>query len=165
MTREDAVKLVDDMVEKYKQSLDIDVKEALEKADNHMYPNCIDVLDSCANNLKSPSFYTLKMYDHIRVVKEVDYDYMINIVQSREKVLREYSLSAHNVLKLRAEKYCRDNMVSSLGDTKLDDEIFDIIYNYADWYADSLTDLSETFIEIDEMIDKVLTIQLKDKEK
>ena len=165
MTREEATKLVDDMVEKYKQLLDKEVKEALEKADRRMYPDCVDILDSYASNLKSPSFYALKMYDHIRVVKEVDYDYMINIVKSREKVLHEYWLSAHNVLKLRAKKYCRDNMVSSVGDTKLDDEVFDIIYSYAEWYADSLTDLSEIFIDIDDIVDKILTIQLKDKER
>lgn len=165
MSKEDAIKLVDSMVEKYKQSLDEEVKEALKKADNHMYPNCIDVLDSCAINLKSPTFYTLKMYDHIRVVKEADYDYADNLVKNREKVLSAYWLSAHNILKLRVKKYCRDNMVSSLGDTKLDDEIFDIIYKYADWYADSLTDLSEIFIDIDEMIDKVLNIKLKGKER
>lgn len=165
MTKEDATKLVDDMVEKYKQLLDKEVSLALEKADSRMYPDCVDILDSYASGLKFPSFYALDMYGHIREIKNADYDYMINIVKSREKVLHEYWQSAHNVIKLRAKKYCRDNMVSSVGDTKLDDEIFDIIYNYSDWYADSLTDLSETFIEIDEMIDKVLTIQLKDKER
>lgn len=165
MTKEEATKLIDDMVEKYKQLLDKDVSTALEKADMCMYPNCVDVLDSYASNLKFPNFYALDMYEHIREIKNADYGYMINIVKSREKILYEYWQSAHKVIKLRARKYCRDNMVSSVGDTKLDDEIFDIIYNYADWYADSLTDLSETFIEIDEMIDKVLTIQLKDKER
>lgn len=165
MNREEATKLVDDMVEKYKQLLDKEVKEALEKADRRMYPDCVDILDSYASNLKSSSFYALDMYGHIREIKNADYDYMINIVKSREKVLHEYWLSAHNVLKLRVKKYCRDNMVSSVGDTKLDDEVFGIIYNYADWYADSLTDLSETFIEIDDIVDKILTIQLKDKER
>ena len=163
MTREEATKLVDDMVEKYKQLLDKEVEEALEKADNHMYPDCIDVLDNYASNLKSPCFYALNMYEHIRVAKEVGCDYTNNLVKNREKVLSAYWLSAHNVLKLRAKKYCRDNMVSSVGDTKLDDEVFDIIYNYADWYAYSLTDLSETFIDIDEIIDKILNIKLKER--
>lgn len=165
MTKEEATKLVDDMVKKYKQLLDKDVKEALEKADRRMYPDCVDVLDSYTSNFKSPNFYTLDMYERVRYIKDVDYDYMINIVKSREKILREYWQSAHNIIKLRAREYCRNNMVSSLGDTKLDDKIFDIIYNYANWYADSLTDLSEIFIEIDEMIDKILNIQLKDKER
>ena len=170
MTKEDATKLfatklVDDMVEKYKQLLDKDVKEALEKADSHMFPDCVDILDSYASSFKVPGFYALDMYERVRDIKDVDYDYMINIVKSREKVLREYWHYAHNVIKLRAREYCRNNMVSSVGDTKLDDEIFDIIYNYSDWYADSLTDLSETFIEIDDIVDKVLTIQLKDKER
>lgn len=159
MTREEAIKLVDDMVDKYKQLLDKEVKEALEKADRRMYPDCVDILDSYASSLKFPSFYALDMYEYIRELKNADYEYMINIVKSREKVLHEYWLSAHNVLKLRAKKYCRDNMVSSVGDTKLDDDVFDIIYNYADWYADSLTDLSETFIEIDDIVDKILTIK------
>ena len=165
MTKEDATKLIDDMVEKYKQLLDKEVSVALEKADSRMYPDCVDVLDSYTGSFKSPGFYALDMYEYVRDIKDVDYDYMINIVKSREKILYEYWQSAHNVIKLRARKYCRDNMVSSLGDTKLDDEIFDIIYDYADWYADSLTDLSETFIEIDEMIDKVLNIQVKNKER